>query len=147
MPDHPQSGANAYGWTDAWDTYDDPELSDVKKYVLPEPDDLGEDERFNARVLHEGTRFWDTEERYLITVVAVKTKVYRGVVGPKGEEGEDNVFYETDWNPPRPRGAFSEPYHPHRDDEPFCTRATEFAERVATGQLVPHRGNGIRVPP
>lgn len=146
MP-HPSSGARAFRWREAWDTYDGVELSGVKKYELPKPDSLGENERFNNRILHEGSRFWHTDERYLLTVTAVRTKIYRGIVGPDGEEGGDAVFYETDWNPPRSGGMFTEPYHPHRDDEPFTAAVEEFAEMIADGTLVPHRGNGIRAPP
>lgn len=147
MGHHPQSGARAFGWKEAWDTYDDPELANVKKYDLPNPDSLGEDERFNYRRLHEGSRFWNAEERYLITVTDVMTKIYRAVVGPQGGEGNDCVFYETDWNPRRPRSMFSEPYHPHRDGEPFSVSVEEFAEMVAGGTLAPHKGNGIDPPP
>lgn len=147
MDHHPQSGAQAYGWKDAWDTYDTPELGGVQKYVLPEPDDLPDDERFNHRLIHEGDRFWSTEERYLLTITGVRTKIYQGVVGGKGREGDDCVFYETDWSPPKRPGGFTESYHPHRDDEPFCMDVGKFAMRVADGELVPHTGNGITPPP
>lgn len=147
MDHHPSSGARAYGWEDAWDTYDDPELQGVKKYRLPRPDTLGDTEPFRGRTLTEGDRFWNTEERYMITVTDVMTKIYRGVVGPAGEEGDDCVFYETDWNPPKRPGGFTESYHPHRDDEPFCMRVEKFAELVADGVLVAHTENGITPPP
>lgn len=145
MTPTPQSGA--YGWEDAWDTHDSPELSNVKKYRLPKPDLDRESGTFPNRTLHEGDRFWDTEERYMITVTDVRTKIYRGTVGPAGERGNDAVFYESDWHPPRPRGMFTEPYHPHRDGEPFHTDVWEFAKMLADGRLVSHRGNGIAAPP
>lgn len=147
MNHHPRSGASAFGWQDAWDTYDDPEMGGVTKYLLPKPDSFDEGERFRYRLIHEGDRFWNADERYLITVTAVRTKIYRGVVAPRGEEGDDYVFYETDWNPRRQGGMFSKPYHPHRDDEPFCVSAEEFAEMIADETLVPHTGNGITPPP
>jgi|APHM01.1.fsa_nt_gi hypothetical protein len=147
MTGHPGSAGGAYGWRDAWDTYDDPELGGVKKYELPRPDLLKADERLPYTVLNEGDRFWNADERWMLTVTAVRTKVYQGVVGGQGEEGDDYVFYTTDWEPRRVPSAFSEPHHPHRDDEPFFVSVGGFAELVAEGVFVPHTGNGIDPPP
>lgn len=143
---HPRSGASAFGWRPAWQHYDDDELHNVEYYDLP-TDEIDDGEYLPNRRLHNGDRFFDTEERYQITIVDVRTKVYRGVVGPQGKEGNDAVFYETDWNPPRSGGMFSKPHHPHRDDEPFVESVDDFVYRLQYDTLIPHRGNGITAPP
>lgn len=140
---HPHTGSQAYNWTDAWESFDDPEISNIDKYRLPEPGSLDDGERLPATRLIKGDRFWDTEGRYQITVTDVRTKIHQGVVAPKGEKGVDSVFYTTDWDPPKQPGGFTKDYHPHRDDEPFSMRVEEFAERLAKGELVPHTGNGL----
>jgi len=130
--------ASAFGWTSAWETYDDPEMSDVNYYDLPFGD---------HRRLHEGDQFWDTDERFLIEVDSVMTKVYRGVVGPQGEIADDNVFFNSDWSRPVSRT------NPHRREviqeqkKPDFISVDEFAERIENGRYVPHRGNGPPRPP
>lgn len=125
--------AAAFNWTPAWDEYDDDSpWPGLKFYDLP-----------NNLPLYEGDRFFDTEERYIVEVTAVKTKVYKGVVGHVGQEGDDNVFFDTDWSPPRDPTT----RHHYTDDINFVS-VDEFADRIDDGRLVPHRGNGApRLPP
>lgn len=146
MEKRTRSGAAAYRWKSAMETYDDPELHGVEYYPLPDPNTEAGPPSGPQKVI-EGDRYFHTEDRYMIEVVGVRTKIYQGVVAPQGEEGEDYVFYTTDWNPPRSRSMFHEPHHPHRDDEPFSTDVQEFANAIEDGTLIPHRGNGITLPP
>lgn len=126
--------ATAFNWRDAWDEVDaegEP-FDGLDCYDLPTD---------NGRTrIYEGDRFWDAEEHHILTVTDVMTKIYRGVVGPKGEEGNDNVFFERDWTPHRPPHQRSHP----SDDGPFFMSVESFAERLDEGSLVAHRGNGIR---
>lgn len=89
--------------------------------------------------IYPGDRFWHTEERYGIEIETVKTKVLTGPRGTplSGANGTDHVFYEPDWEPPHdPRTP------PHWTDNIHHLPAPEFAEAVAAGVLVAHRGNG-----
>lgn len=131
--------AAAFGWKDAWDEYDehDPsEMYGVEHYSLPAVEDGFQ------RTIYPGDRFWDTSERYVIEVTSVRTKVYRGVVGPKGEEGNDAVFYDPDWRPPTVPSDPEPNYEEVHFDSVEC-----FATRIHEGDLVAHRGNGVRLPP
>jgi hypothetical protein len=70
-------------------------------------------------------------------VEIVQTKVYRGVVGPKGEEGGDSVFFTPDWTPPR------DPHTPqHYTDDIHFMSVEEAATNIDEGDLVAHRSNG-----
>jgi len=119
--------AHSFNWKDAWQTQDREEYGDIEFYELP-----------NGQRIYPGDTFWDTDENYLIEVADVRTKVYKGVVGFQGEEGNDNVFFDADWEPYR---APHEPTH-YTDDWPDWVSVEEFAERLEDGYYVPHRGNG-----
>jgi len=118
---------SAFGWRNAWETVDRMEYGEIQRYELP-----------NGQTIYPGDKFWDTENNYLIEVDDVLTKVYRGVVGGKGEEGNDNVVFETDWEPYRPP---HQPRH-HTDDWPERASVETFAERLDDGVYLPHKGNG-----
>lgn len=122
----------AFDWTPAWDQHGEATpFPGLAYYELPD-----------GTTLHEGDSFWDTEQRHLVTVSDVKTKVYTGTVGFDGEEGTDHVFYDTDWSEPKPP---NQPTH-WTDDIQYVTTKT-FAARIGDGRYVPHRGNGApRVP-
>lgn len=147
MKGNPRSAAAAYQWKSAMENGDVPELSNVEMYRLPEPESDSEDGDVRRRTIYKGDRFWDTNNRYLITVETVKTKIYQGIVAGQGKEGGDSVFFSTDHNPPDFSGGFTKSRNPHTADEPFFMRAEEFAKLVAEGDLVPHNGNGVVVPP
>ena len=132
--------SSAFGWKPAWDTIgdDDPHFAGLEFYELPMPETYPTSAR-----IYEGDRFWMPDERHLIEVTDVKTKIYRGVVGPQGEEGNDAVFYDPDWEPPR------DPHvQQHYTDDIRFLSVEDFATRIDEGDLVPHRGNGLpRRPP
>lgn len=133
------SGADAFGWKSAWDEYDaddgdDPAMHGVKYYNLPTEN--------HPHRIYEGDQFWDLDGRHLLEVTSVRTKIYRGVVGGKGEEGNDCVFLEADWTPPRDPHTRHDPL----DDVQFMN-VEDFAEQIDEGALIPHRGNGVRAPP
>ena len=129
--------SSAFNWRSAWDEIadDDPHFAGREFYELPV--------EHPPHRIYEGDRFWQPDERIIIEVDDVKTKVYRGVVGPKGEEGNDCVFYTPDWEPPE------NPHRPnHYTDDIHFMPVEDFAERIDEGDLVPHRGNGLpRRPP
>lgn len=140
----PQDGASAFGWRSAWTEIEEPvEIAGAKRYELPTERGLFGGQ---ARHIHPGDRFWNDEERYMIEVSAVKTKIYRGVVGGHGKEGGDSVFYTTDHNPQR-RRMHGNTHNPYLDAEPFCLPVETFAEMLETNVLIPHRGNGLPTPP
>lgn len=131
MNAHRVSGSRAYRWSSAWDVHEDHPLEGEEFYELPD-----------GSLLYPGDCFWNTEEHYVVTVKAVKTKFYRGIVGQKGDRAGDYVFFERDWSPP------PDPHTRRRKrDETFFIRVEEFAARIHDGRLEPHRGNGRRLPP
>lgn len=124
--------SSAFGWTSAWDTIeDDPHFEGEKVYRLEDAEHL-------PRRIHPEDTFWDANERHLWEVVAVRTKIYRGVVGPHGEEGLDHVFLEPDWTPPN---GSSRPGH--YIDGAWFPSVEKFTDAIDDGDLIPHRGNGL----
>lgn len=121
----------AFDWTSAWEEIeDDPDFTGVHYYELP-----------TGGIIYEGDKFWDTDCRFLVEVVAVKTQKHKGVIGPKGESGGDYVFFEKD--------TYSPSGHPHLhyDANPRMS-VQEFADHLASGELVAHTNNGLpRRPP
>lgn len=125
--------SSAFGWKDAWDTIDDsdPHFGGSKVYELSQTES-------HLQRIHPGDTFWDSEENHLWEVTGVRTKVYRGVVGPKGEEGGDCVFLEPDWTP-----QHSSPNPGRYIDDTWVAPVDVFIERLEDSSLVPHRGNGL----
>lgn len=116
-------------WEPAMDVIkEDIDHSGLEYYDLP-----------TGMTIYQGDRFWHTEERYVFEIETVKTKVLTGPRGTplSGANGTDHVFFERDWQPP------PDPRTPtHWTDTIHHLPAAEFAELVATGVLVAHRGNG-----
>jgi len=123
--------SSAFGWKPAWDSIedDDPHFAGKNVYQLPTQYEMQ---------IYEGDRFWVTDEHFLIEIEEVKTKIYRGVVGPTGEEGNDAVFFTPDWKPPRDPHTDS-----HYTDDIHHMDVEKFATRIDESDLSPHRGNGL----
>ncbi|QSG06359.1 hypothetical protein [Halapricum desulfuricans] len=124
--------AHAFNWKSAWDQIsdDDPHYGGVNVYRY---------EKNGMRYTwYPKDRFFDTEQRYIIEIDEIRTKIYKGVVGFEGQEGDDNVFFEPDWKPPKA------PHEPHHwSEDVFFVSVDEFAQRIEKGQYIPHRGNGL----
>lgn len=122
---------DAFGWRSAWEEIeDDIDFTGVNYYTLP-----------NGDRIYKGDKFWATDSRFMIEITSVMTKIYKGVVGPKGEEGNVCIFYQTDYSEP------SLPGHPNYADQPKYKSEDAFAEQIEDGTLVPHKGNGLKRPP
>lgn len=123
--------SSAYRWLDAWHTIDEELMNPyngMREYELP-----------NGDKIYPGDRFWMPEESYIIEVDEVRTKVYQGVVAPKGEKGQDCVFYTPDWKPVE----FYPEQPPHYTDDIHWMTVSEFAEKLDDEELIAHRGNGL----
>lgn len=119
--------SHAFAWKSAWEEIeDDPHFSGIKKY------------NHEGHNWYPGDQFWHTEDHYMIEIDAVKTKVYRGVVAPEGDEGNDCVFYSKDWSPPKN----SRRDHHWSEDVHFMS-VEQFAENIKDSLFVPHRSNGL----
>lgn len=138
--------SSAFGWKSAWVT-NDPHEGDVLDergefdyYDLP-----SEDGKYSTRPhrIYPGDRFWHADERVMVEIDDVKTKIYRGVVGPRGEEGDDSIFYTPDWTkpdlPPQTREAARG--GDWRSEIQFWS-VEDFVEMLEDETLVPHKSNG-----
>jgi hypothetical protein len=108
------------------------EYKGIEVYELPD-----------GPILVEGDKFWDSEERCIIEITDIKTKVYRGIVGPKGEKGDDHIFYSTDRADMMMEGGRMLDPDEHN---PTFISVDEFSEKLGYGtdsRYTPHSNNGL----
>jgi len=142
--------STAFGWKSAWET-NDPHAGDVLDergefdyYDLPEQDYSDESKRYRPNRIYPGDRFWFTDDRVMVEIDDVKTKIYQGVVGYQGEEGNDCVFYTPDWTEPQgiPQTREAARAGDWRSEIQFWS-VDDFVEMLDEGTLVAHAGNGL----
>jgi len=137
--------SSAFAWEDAWEQDDCPEYH-PKYYRLPEGDDYPYGP-YNIRRIFPGDKFWRVDERDLIEIERVSTKVYTGIVGPQGEKGDDHIFYEKDWKENLDRMNRDAMHQGqvvkrrHIKDTQFMP-VEKFCELLAEEKLLPHTDNG-----
>lgn len=135
--------SGAFGWKYAWQSNDPmeggvlDERGDFDYYDLPDNDSM-------IRTIFPDDRFWHDDDRVMVEISAVKTKLYQGVVGREGDEGGDYIFYDPDWTKPelpaQTRAAANAPSN-WRDEIQYWS-VEDFVELLEDGTLRPHKSNG-----